>query len=214
MGAPGPGPNEHMRLALFCAVITISLASTAAAETVAPARALTVVLDFRGLHSAPAVAAMERETERILSATGITLDWRLKGAAPAETSGTLVVVRFNGRCILEPVGYLYDERGPLAYTYSTDGQVQPFSEVACDQVVSSVRSGMLPGDYSRADEFFGRALGRVVAHELVHILTGEASHGTAGVARRALSPDRLVAPVLELEPEDVQRVRSSLQSAR
>jgi hypothetical protein len=203
-----------MRLALFCAVMTVSLALSAAAETAAPARALTVVLDFRGLHSAPAVAAMEHETERIFSGTGLTLDWRIAGASSAETSGTLVVVRFKGRCILEPVGYLYDERGPLAYTYSTDGQVQPFSEVACDKVVSSVRYGMLPGDFSHADEFFGRALGRVVAHELVHILTGEASHGTAGVARRALSPDRLVAPVLELKPEDVERVRSALRSAR
>jgi hypothetical protein len=203
-----------MRLALFCVVFTFSLAMTAAAETAAPTRALTVVLDFRDSHSAPAVAAMERETEKILSGTGVTLDWRLKGESSPETSGALVLVRFKGRCILEPVGYLFDERGPLAFTYSTDGQMQPFSEVACDRVVSSVRLGMFPGDYARADQLFGRALGRVVAHELVHILSGEASHGTAGVERRALSPERLVAPVLKLDPADVARVRSSLQSAR
>ncbi len=203
-----------MRLAPCCAVFTISLALTTAAQAVAPGGALTVVLDFRGLHSAPAIAAMERETEHILGPAGITIDWRIRGASSGETSGTLVLVRFNGRCILEPIGYLYDERGPLAYTYSTDGAVQPFTEVACDQVVSSLRYGMLPGDYSHADEFFGRALGRVVAHELVHILTGEAGHGTTGVARRGLSPDRLAAPVLQLAPEDVERVRSSLQSAR
>ena len=203
-----------MRLAPFSAVLTILLASTAAAESVTPDRPLTVVLDFRGVYSAPTVTAMERETERILGSAGIHLEWRTKGASPIETSGALVLVRFNGRCRLEPVGYLFDERGPLAFTYATDGQVQPFSEVACDQVVSSVRLGMLPGDYSHADQFFGRALGRVVAHELVHILTGESTHAKEGVTRRGLSPDRLVAPTLNLQPEDIQRIRSSLQSAR
>lgn len=203
-----------MRPALFRAVFTGVLALSAAAETAGPVRTLTVVLDFRGLHSARSVAAMEQETERILGGAGIAFDWRMRGEGRAETSGTLVLVRFNGRCLLEPVGYLYDERGPLAYTYSTDGQVQPFSEVACDQVVSSLRLGMLPGDFSQADRFFGRALGRVLAHELVHILTAGSSHGTAGVARHALSPNHLVAPVLELEPEDIRRVRASLQSPR
>jgi hypothetical protein len=203
-----------MRPALFCVVFTVSLAMTAAADTVAPARALTVVLDFRDPHSGPAVLAMEHEIEHILSGTGVTLDWRIRGESPPETSGTLVVVRFKGRCMLEPVGYLYDERGPLAYTYSTDGQMQPFSEVACDRVVTSVRLGMFGGDYAHADQLFGRALGRVVAHELVHILSGEASHANAGVERRALSPDNLLAPELRLEPADVERVRASLKSAR
>ena len=213
----GAGPNVRtlfMRPALFCVVFSISLAMTAAANTAAPARALTVVLDFRDSHSPRAVTAMEHEIERILSATGVTLDWRIRGESPPETSGTLVVVRFKGRCVLEPVGYLYDERGPLAFTYSSDGQMQPFSEVACDRVVTSVRSAMFGGDYAHADQLFGRALGRVVAHELVHILSGEATHGTAGVERRALSPDNLLAPVLELDPADVERVRASLKSVR
>ena len=203
-----------MRPALFCVVFSVSLAMTAAADAVAPSRALTVVLDFRDPHSGPAVIAMEHEIERILSGTGLSLDWRIRGESPPETSGTLVVVRFKGRCMLQPVGYLYDERGPLAYTYSTDGQMQPFSEVACDRVVTSVRSAMFGGDYAHADLLFGRALGRVVAHELVHILSGQASHGTAGVERRALSPDNLVAPVLKLAPADAERVRASLQSVR
>ena len=91
-----------------------------------------------------------------------------------KRSSDLVLVRFTGKCVLEPVGYLYDERGPMAFTYSTDGVVQPFSEVACDKVTSVVRSAMSGGDFANADVLLGRALGRVLAHEVVHILSKSA----------------------------------------
>src|SRR5579885_2327076 len=99
-----------MRFALFSIMSAGLVAIAAASETPVALRTLTVVLEFRGMHSKRAVAAMERETEQILGAAGIAFDWRLRGQTQPETSGSLVFVRFNGRCILSPVGYLYDER--------------------------------------------------------------------------------------------------------
>jgi hypothetical protein len=107
------------------------------------------------------------------------------------------------------VGYLYDERGPMAFTYSTDGVVQPFSAVACDQVTSIVRSAMAGGDFANADVLLGRALGRVLAHEVVHILSKSAVHGHAGVARTALSGSQLIAPELKLGAADLERIHAS-----
>jgi hypothetical protein len=94
-----------------------------------------------------------------------------------------MVVRFKGKCVLDPVPYLYDERGPMTFTYSTGGVVQPSSEVACDKVITAVRSAMFGGDYAKADVLLGRALGRVLAHEVVHMLSG-AAHGKQGVAAK------------------------------
>ena len=37
-------------------------------------------------------------------------------------SPNLVLVKFKGKCVVEPVGYLYDERGPLATTYTLRAQ--------------------------------------------------------------------------------------------
>ena len=112
----------------------------------------------------------------------------------------LMVVRFKGTCVLKPVPYLYDERGPMAFTYSTEGEVQPFSEVACDQVTRVVRSAMSGSDFARADLLMGRALGRVLAHEVVHILTKSGTHGHDGIAKTALSGSQLIGPELRLEP--------------
>lgn len=45
---------------------------------------------------------------------------------------------------MEPVPYRYDERGPLAFTHSVDGEILPFSEVACDKVRSSLQNQIAP----------------------------------------------------------------------
>ncbi|HMC58462.1 MAG TPA: hypothetical protein VKJ01_04655, partial [Candidatus Solibacter sp.] len=152
------------------------LATMLTAATSARSAGVTIVLDFQGPRSERSVQEMKREFEAIMKATGLAFEWRLRDDANLVTSNHLVVVRFKGKCVLEPVGYLYDERGPLAFTYSTDGVLQPYSEVACDKVTSSVRSAMFGGDFAKADELLGRALGRVLAHELVHMLSKSGAH--------------------------------------
>jgi hypothetical protein len=155
---------------------------------------VTIVLDFHGPHSARSVSEMKHEFEGIMKQSGVTFDWRLPSQVEGKSFPNLVVVRFKGKCVLQPVGYLYDERGPLAFTHSSDGDILPFSEVACDRVAASVRGAMFGGDYAQADLLMGRALGRVVAHELIHILRNSKSHDRDGVAKTALSGVELIAP--------------------
>ncbi|HEV3198584.1 MAG TPA: hypothetical protein VGZ73_11765 [Bryobacteraceae bacterium] len=175
-----------------------------AASPVQPA--LTIVLEFQGPHSDRSIDEMKHELETVMKGTGLTFDWRTRGQAGGESFANLVLVRFKGKCVLEPVPYLYDERGPMAFTYSTDGEVQPFSDVACDRVVAAARSAMSGGDFAHADLLLGRALGRVVAHELIHILSKSGEHGREGVAQPALSGLRLIAPELHLSNADLERI--------
>jgi hypothetical protein len=186
--------------ALFLSVAMASIAAAAVQSST-----LTIVLEFKGPHSARAVAEMKREFESVMKDTGLTFGWRLRSEPESESAANLVLVKFRGKCVLEPVGYLYDERGPLAFTYSSDGAVQPFAEVACDQVTAAVRSAMFGGDFGKADLLLGRALGRVLAHEVVHMLSRSGSHGKQGVEKAALSGRELVAPDLRLSPADAGR---------
>jgi hypothetical protein len=169
---------------------------------------ITIVLDFQGPRSEQSVAEMKREFAGIMKDSTLRFDFRWRSQASEEALTDLVLVRFTGKCVLEPVGYLYDERGPMAFTYSTDGIVQPFSEVACDKVTSAVRSAMAGSDFANADVLLGRALGRVLAHEVVHILSKSGAHGRTGVAKTALSGSQLIAPELRLGPEDVERIHA------
>jgi hypothetical protein len=185
-----------MRLLLLCALFA----------TAACAEGITIVLDFDGPHSEKTVAEMKHEFEGIVKGTKLEVGWRAREQAEHEAFNNLVVVRFKGKCILDPVPYLYDERGPMAFTYSTDGVVQPFSEVACEKVTTAVRSAMFGGDFAKADQLLGRALGRVLAHEVVHMLTRSGAHAHDGVTRQSLSGMQLIAPELHLSPEDLARL--------
>ena len=48
------------------------------------------------------------------------------------------------------------------------------------------------GDRSRSEQVYGRALGRVLAHELYHIFARTCHHGQEGVAKTALSGKALI----------------------
>lgn len=194
-----------MRLAL--GPVLPSLIFAVAASAAPPASKLTVVLDFAGPHSLRSIEEMKNELNEILHDSGLRLDWRSPEEAAAETADKLVVVRFNGTCILEPVPYLYDERGPLAFTHASAGTPLPFSEVACDTVTAFMRTAMFGGDYKRADFLLGRALGRVVAHELVHMLSRSSAHGQSGIEKKALSASDLIAEHLQLGPLDLQQLQ-------
>lgn len=174
---------------------------------------LTVILDFKGPHSRVSLKEMERESGLILRSSGVKLDWRNLGDDPYASYPDLVVMTFRGACEYESAGsQTYNELGPLAITHETDGEILPFGEVDCDRVVNSARSAMTYSDYPRADMLVGRALGRVVAHELVHMITKSEQHAKEGVERPSLSGKQLISEYLPLSALDVDRLKLELQS--
>src|ERR1017187_1659046 len=116
-----------MPRSLLCLLAMIGLPGVACAADV------TVVIDFDGPHSDSSVQQMKRETEDIFKSAGVHLEWRRRGDVGLGSYENLVVVHFKGKCVLEPVPILYDERGPFAFAYNSDGKVLPFSEVECDR---------------------------------------------------------------------------------
>jgi hypothetical protein len=173
---------------------------------------ITVVIDFEGPHSDRSVQQMKRETEEIFKTAGVHLAWRARNEVGQSSYENVVMVRFKGKCILEPVPMLYDERGPFAFAYNSDGDVLPFSEVECGHLTASVHSAMWGDDFARSDYLMGRALGRVLAHELVHILTGSAMHGNEGVTQAAFSGRELIGAPLRLSRIDVERLHRAFAS--
>lgn len=83
----------------------------------------------------------------------------------------------------------------------------PFSEVACDRIRVSVRSAMFGGDFEKSDLLLGRALGRMPAHEVYHILANTTGHGKSGVGRTALSGRQLIADHLAFDEHDIEKLR-------
>jgi len=211
-----------LRSAFVSAIVAVVVAGTLSVimETPAAARTaglsrLTVVMDFKGPWSVPAAREMENESSRILSSAGLSIDWKLRGQALTNDSGSnLFIMTFHGNCQFDPEPPVYDELGPYASTHETNGEVQPFGDVDCTRVVSSARYAMSGSDFERQDYLVGRALGRVVAHELVHMVTRSEDHTQVGVQKAALSGHELIGAPVTLEAAEVNRIRLAMATQR
>jgi hypothetical protein len=191
------------------ACLMVLLACSATAD-LRPCPEVTVILDFKGPHSSGATIEMQTEAASILREANVSLSWRPLAAAYNHTYRELVVMSFKGSCELAPNAPIYDEPGPYAYTRIADGKVLPFGEVDCTRVVSSVRRAMISERFAWPDYVLGRALGRVVAHELVHMLTRSVHHGSHGVTQASLSGRQLIGGPLRLEKDDILKLQERL----
>jgi hypothetical protein len=97
-----------------------------------------------------------------------------------------------------------------------DGEIRPFIDIQCDRVQASLNSVLWRQDQN-SSVALGRALARVLAHELYHVLAGTAAHSRTGIAKPALSGTDLASQRLEFTPSDVELMKSPherLPSAR
>jgi hypothetical protein len=184
-------------LAIFCARAPVMAAPP-----------VTLVLQFDQAYSPESLAVMEREVASIVGESGIKVDWRLlTDLQPTDSFETLVVVHFHGACNMEPASSSIDERSYYGFTYISDGSVLPFSEVECDKISNSIRPAMSKQQFRERDSLFGRALGRVLAHELFHMLTKTQHHADEGVTKSSLSAAQLISDKLSMAPADLEKLK-------
>jgi hypothetical protein len=175
-------------------VICALFALVASACTAFATARVTIILQFDAHHSESSVIEMEREIQSLMRDTGVELHWRrLDELSASDSFPSVVVVTFHGSCEMKPVPPpSSSEAVPLAYAHVSNGTVIPFADVECDHVRSSLGPARIPAG-SGGDLLLGRALGRVVAHELHHIIDHTRAHTPHGISRKSLSARDLIA---------------------
>jgi hypothetical protein len=166
--------------------------------------AIGVYIDFDAVPSQTSVDEMKREAGKIMDSAGYFLDWRaLKQNQGNEAFSNVVVVKFHGKCRLEyPLsGTNTQQDVTLATTLVDRGHVLPFSDVQCDQIRKA-----LPYSVSRdKQKALGLALGRVVAHELYHLLADKTKHAAAGLAAASHDWMDLISGTMAFREHDLPR---------
>lgn len=203
-----------MRLVLgVCFLLLAATLPAAASRPEAETRALTIVVKQGAQIPADVMREMRYEMDRLLGAADVATEWRVREEIKLGVNlEDLVVVTFRGRCELgaatpgRPAG---EAPRALAQTHVTDGAILPFAEVHCDRVAALAREAMWGSDFRRASELLGRALARVLAHEIFHIIGKEHQHGEEGVFKHALSGRDLIAERLDFHPRELRRMRES-----
>ena len=139
------------------------------------------------------LTAMQEELSGIMAPMGLRFEWRsMKDANGSNVAAELAVVTFKGHCDSARVSPRRAESGPLGWTHISEGAILPFADVDCDGIRSFLQSGLLGIRPADREEWFGRALGRVIAHELYHILANTQHHGSEGVGKAAYSVQNLL----------------------
>ena len=79
-----------------------------------------------------------------------------------------------------------------------DGKVLPFAAVDCDRIRSLLGTAL---SYSRsqASSLMGRAMARVLAHEIYHILADTTKHTSHGVTKRQFGTDDLLVERMSMD---------------
>jgi hypothetical protein len=174
-----------------CAILLNGFACSAQS----PHQLLTILLRFEHPASSTSTVAMKKEIQYLLGKE-INVEFGTE-IRSSVTAGRLVVFRMLGHCSIDqPVQH---QRNGLALgsTFVSDGSILPFGQLECDRIQGSLQrlDRLTPRE---SQQQLGQAIGRVLVHELYHMLSGSSEHTKDGLTKRALSPLDLTAHVKDL----------------
>ena len=184
------------------ALLLASFLGTAAAQAPSDeAQTLTgpVTIFLRSDSSIPSgvVFAIEREVEAVIAPAGIRVNWNAPGnTGSSELPTRIATMELRGHCSAAaplPNRGLQQVAESLGQTHVMDGKVLPYADVQCDSVRRLIDRELRAARAGDRDDLLGRALGRVMAHELYHVLLRTTRHGRSGLGRPAQSSSDLVA---------------------
>lgn len=154
--------------------------------------------------------ALEDEVESLMGPLGRHFVWRsISGVKGHEISSELAVLTFKGHCNVENLILKEVHPGALGWTHVSDGAILPFAEIDCDRVRNFVQKELLFRKPYEREEIFGRAIARVVVHELYHIFGNTPHHGSDGVAKAAYTVSELLADDFVFEEAQCKTLRTN-----
>jgi hypothetical protein len=183
-----------MRIFTCLPLVALAAACCAAASTPAPAPSIVIYYSFDSPPPSAVFMSMQAEVAKIFDAARLSVDWRQLDGRGGEVDSELVVVRFHGSCAADGwqnASAAHSANGgySLAASKTSDGQVLPFAEVDC----GALRSYLGSERFADPASALGKAMARVLSHEVYHILTASTAHAHSGLARAEHSRNELTA---------------------
>lgn len=204
-----------MIAAISCLAISLLLAPQFLCAGTIVNLPLTVLVDFEAPHSETSLQSMRKGLRQILGPGGLSVDVQLKSDLPENPQfGQLVIFKMKGSCSLaSPVsGPIYDERGPLAMSYTSDGEVLHFGEVECDRVRHSLQRILGMNHSLKCQQAYGSALAIVIAHEVYHMLGNVSGHTREGVTKPGLTAAELMDTKLAMPHNALAAIEGAMHS--
>jgi hypothetical protein len=187
--------------AVRAAAMLLMAGAAAAAEP-----RLVVVLAFEEEASDTVLSAMQGEVDRIFARARADVDVLvLRGSLEVRHADRIIHMDVKGTCTS---AFLRRRRTPatLAAMFGVDRELQPIGSLDC-RALSAYIGTVTPTVY-------GRALGRVLAHEIYHYITQRREHSERGLFAPALSDISLTGSELSFTDNDLNTLNGSLVRIR
>ena len=150
--------------------------------------------------------ALQDEVNSIMAPSGLRFTWRDLSAARGDAvSVELAVISFKGRCDVAGLNPHGSDTGPLGWTHISDGAILPFADIDCRGVRGFIQKQLLAVPVESREEAYGRALGRVLAHELYHIFANTTRHSACGVGKSKYTVQDRCPPISSWKPANLWR---------
>jgi hypothetical protein len=158
--------------------------------------------------------SLQREAEDALGPSQVHISWHaMESSQYSQVYESMAMVRLRGECRVEAPAArrgLQINSEPLGQTQVVEGKVLPMADIRCDAVRRVIDRELRAAHPEQKEELLGRALGRVVAHELYHILLRSTDHGRDGLARPAQSSSDLLAEHSSFAEKQAKELSESL----
>jgi hypothetical protein len=196
------------RLLAACCLLDCVVVPALGLSTDLPESPLVVYLSS-GVQPERPLLYMKLELARLMRSAGYHVEWSdAHDRTPPSTDAALAVVELRGTCELSNLPSRRVEA--LASTPVSDGRILPYSSVDCASLTRMLAGPLANEPGARRDFLYGRAMARVLAHELYHVLAQTGDHSHKGIARAGFSANDLVAERLEFEQGTLAKLRPVL----
>jgi hypothetical protein len=197
---------------VLLALVSIAVATQPleAASHPADRGTVTVILDLREGRCAELAPSLRQEVSAVFRIPGLRISWRvLDESTPTEQFERLVLVRFleAGPQEEEATSRQEDRLGSVTESHAA---ILPFVDIACDSVYHLVEEAIQDATGAHQKEIVGRACGRVLAHELYHILAQTSEHANRGIAKATFTCDDLLEPDFKLAKSSIRKIERAI----
>ena len=169
----------------------------------------TVLYTNFNVEPPPAIMEYIRdELASIMSPMGVHIEWRsLSVGGDYPVAVKLAVITFKGRCDASGNLPVFRSGGALGFTQISDGAILPFSEVNCDAIRAFLQKELWMRYLDTRPKVFGRAVARVLAHELYHVFARTTKHRPCGLGKSTYTAAELLSDEFQFEKGDAIALR-------
>jgi hypothetical protein len=196
-------------LASICSLLSFGVSNGRAEPVPSASRELVVYLNAG--QSDRTLRYMQKELATLMQTAGYRVAWAVPGAS-SDTESAIAVVELRGACRapsphddVKPV-----ETGASLASTAVDGErVLPFSWVNCDTLTRMLASSLAAVSPDLKDFLYGRAMGRLLAHELYHLLVNTRAHGTSGIDKASFNANDVLGEGFSFEQSVLAEFRDT-----